>query len=75
MLCKGDYVSHNSFPPIEGYVSVIQQTNSGTPNIGVMQASGVLYWDDENTWDLVRANPIVEDSNGDSAVVIDADFS
>jgi hypothetical protein len=40
-----------------------------------MQASGVLYWDDENTWDLVRANPIVEDSNGDSAVVIDADFS
>lgn len=52
----GDYVVHNTFPPAEGYVSMIQSTVSGIANIAVMQCNGTLFWDDETSWDVVRSN-------------------
>lgn len=52
----GDYVVHNTFPPAEGYVSMIQPTVSGVSNIAVMQSNGTLFWDDETSWSVLHKN-------------------
>lgn len=71
MLYIGDYVRHNTFPPSEGYVSIINQGTVST-EIGVLQSNGVLFYDEESSWDLVIQNTAQESYDGD---IIDADFT
>lgn len=53
----GDIVVHNTFPPIQGVVAMIQPSLGYTPsNIGVMRFdTKTLFWDYENTW-IVQGN-------------------
>ena len=68
MLYRGDFVRHNTFPPVEGYVSLIEEMPQGTPNkVAVLYSNEKLYWDGEDTWDLVKESPIIND------VIIDID--
>lgn len=67
MLYIGDYVRHNSFPPTEGYVSIINPGISGN-QIGVVQPNGVIFYDDESSWDIVVSNTSNEE-------VIEAEFT
>lgn len=50
----GDYVTHNTFPPVEGYVSAIQPTLLGGSKVAVLRNdTNTLFWDDDCTWDIV----------------------
>ena len=52
MLVKGDYVTHNTFPPVEGTVSVIQDMVNSERRIGVLRSdTNTIYYDLEGTWD------------------------
>ena len=53
----GDIVTHNTFPPIQGAVAMIQPSLGYTPSkIGVMRFdTKTLFWDYENTW-IVQGN-------------------
>ena len=52
MLVKGDYVAHNTFPPVEGTVSVIQDMVNSERRIGVLRSdTNTIYYDLEGTWD------------------------
>lgn len=68
-LMIGDYVVHNTFPPIEGYVSIIQPMLSGVNRIGVFQENETIFYDDEDTWNLVKQSHVVYDSD-----IIDVDY-
>jgi hypothetical protein len=52
MLYIGDHVTHNTFPPIEGYVSIIRPGVSST-EVGVVQSTGIIFYDDISSWDLL----------------------
>lgn len=57
MLFKGDYVTHNTFPPVEGYVAVIENRVGvvGPSKVAVMnKETGNLFWDSEDTWEIVK---------------------
>ena len=62
MLYRGDFVRHNTFPPVEGYVSLIEEMPLGTPNkVAVLYNKDKLYWDGEDTWELLKESPIIDD--------------
>lgn len=53
-LNKGDRVIHNTFPPVEGRVSVLMDMMNDERKIGVKQDSGLVFYDKESTWDLIE---------------------
>lgn len=54
MLYRGDYVTHNTFPSIKGYVAVVEESQVGGANkVAVLYKNDKLFWDSEDTWDLV----------------------
>ena len=74
MLYYGDYVKHNTFPPIEGYVSIREEYSNGGARVAVLYNNNeTLYWDDESTWDLVEQNLVIEEC-GIVGDVIDVEF-
>lgn len=69
---RGDYVTHTTFPPVEGVVCGCESTEFRT-RLAVMQSSGSIYWDDINTWTLYKNNePEIIDA--DDLEIIDAEF-
>lgn len=55
MIEVGDYVTHNTFPPIEGYVSVVEKAVVGNSKIAVLnKVNGNLFWDSEDTWNILK---------------------
>lgn len=53
----GDEVTHNTFPPIDGVVTSIQNRLNSENLIGVLRMdTGTVFWDDESTWDRVSIN-------------------
>ena len=67
MFYIGDFVRHNTFPPVEGFVSVIENARVGPNKIAVQCSNERLFWDSEDTWDLVESKD--NDEN-----IIDVDF-
>ena len=72
----GDYVVHNTFPPVEGYVSMMRPSISGVTSVAVMQSTGNLFWDDDNTWDITRGAGGAEQSTSlEETDVIDVEYT
>lgn len=66
----GDEVIHNTFPPISGVVTLIQNKLNSENLIGVLRMdTGTVFWDDESTWDKVNTDKIKQDDN-----IIDAEY-
>lgn len=55
MLVAGDRVTHNQFPPVTGVVMGVQDFLVGNMRkVAVLNdATGTLYYDFEDTWDVV----------------------
>ena len=65
----GDEVIHNTFPPISGVVTSIQNRLNSENLIGVLRMdTGTVFWDDESTWDKV-SNSTPKQNNEDVMVV------
>lgn len=72
-MIKGDYVVHNTFPNVEGKVSIVEPMYDGSNNIAVLcndTIGGRLFWDKDDTWDIVSS----VDSFRDTSDVIDVEF-
>ena len=54
----GDYVVHNTFPPVEGEVVGCQVLNTVPESykVCVRQANDTLYWDMLPTWNVVNSS-------------------
>lgn len=50
---SGDIVRHRVFPPVEGVVWSAQENVNAEPRISVMQGNGLLFWDNESTWEVI----------------------
>ena len=67
----GDEVIHNTFPPINGVVTLIQNRLNSENLIGVLRMdTGTVFWDDESTWDKV-SNSTPKQNNED---VMDVEY-
>ena len=67
-MSPGDYVVHNTFPPVEGIVVGCQELNTypKTYKVCVKVENDRLYWDDISTWNVISSNDTVEDIIDDS---------
>lgn len=52
-MVVGDLVRHNTFPPIEGVVAVIEPSEFMTRVAVLRTDTNTLIWDTDNTWDVI----------------------
>jgi hypothetical protein len=70
MLKKGDIVTHNTLPPVEGVVYGIENRVNGQPMIAVMKLDGNLFYDTENHWNVKASNYLNQQRDD----IIDVDY-
>lgn len=72
MLYVGDHVSHNSFPPLEGFIIGIEKSEvGGESKICVTYEGEKIFYDYEESWDLVSYQ---NDSEVDSVQTLDIEM-
>lgn len=55
-MVTGDIVTHNTFPPIQGVVAIIQPSEYIEAKIGVLRFdTKTLFYDSESTW-IIQGN-------------------
>lgn len=72
---RGMEVEHNTFPPVIGRVSTIEDIlNSNDRRIGVINRdTGLIYYDLESTWNVLSNEEIVDSNTINNETIIDVE--